>query len=93
MDRDELTDWIYNALKEIQTEEDIMLSDTAFIADHLAPKLQALIPDIEAAKQEVAREFIEEIEENSTRDDKAGWLDYVGNWAKFKSRYLGNKGG
>lgn len=45
LDRPELTDWIYNSLKEIETEEEIKLSNRAFIADHLAPKLQALIPD------------------------------------------------
>ena len=41
-DREEMTDWIYNSLKEIETEEDIKLSDRAFIADHLAPKLVSL---------------------------------------------------
>jgi len=42
-----LTDWIYNSLKAIEAEESIRLSDRAFIADHLAPKLQALWPDKE----------------------------------------------
>ena len=36
---EEITDFLYNALKEIEVEEGIRLSDRAFIADHLAPKL------------------------------------------------------
>lgn len=63
-DRPELTDWIYNALKEIEAEEDIRLSDNAFIADHLAPKLQALIPDIEEAKREERERIIRWLRDN-----------------------------
>ncbi len=49
-DRPGVTDIIYNALKEIEIEGGIKLSDRAFIADHLAPKLIALFPDREEVK-------------------------------------------
>lgn len=42
--REKVTDWLYNTLKEIEVEENIRLSDRAFIADHLAPKIIALFP-------------------------------------------------
>ena len=34
-----------------------------------------------------AQAIFSEIEENSTRDDKDGWLDYAGNWSDLKKRY------
>ncbi|KKK93334.1 hypothetical protein LCGC14_2693910 [marine sediment metagenome] len=49
-DREKMTDWIHDSLKEIETEENIKLSDRALIADHLAPKLLALIDPEEIKK-------------------------------------------
>lgn len=76
LDRPELTDWIYNALKEIETEEDIRLSDRAFIADHLAPKLLALFPDIEEIRKQGEERIINHIEKNckNYRDSTVGQL-------------------
>jgi len=42
---EEITDWLYNCLKEIEVEEGIKLSDRAFIADHLTPKVKAKLED------------------------------------------------
>lgn len=36
-----------------------------------------------------ARAIFSDIEENSTRDDREGWLDYTGNWLNLKSRFGG----
>lgn len=36
-----------------------------------------------------AKAIFFEIEESSTRMDKDGWLDYVGNWQDLKKRYGG----
>lgn len=38
-----------------------------------------------------ARAIFSEIEEDSTRDDKDGWLDYAGNWLDLKKRFGGIK--
>lgn len=46
-----------------------------------AAQIQALI-DKERA------EIFKEIEESSTRDDEAGWLDFTGDWPALKSKYL-----
>ena len=37
--REGITDFIYKALKQIEIDEDVRLSDRAFIADCLAPKI------------------------------------------------------
>lgn len=52
-----LTDYIYGKLKEIEREEKVKLSDKAFIADHLTPKITELIGQ---AKTEAAREILKE---------------------------------
>ena len=37
---EEITDWLYNSLKEIEAEEGVKLSDRAFIADFLTPRIK-----------------------------------------------------
>lgn len=53
--REKITDWIYDALKEIEKEEGIKLSDRGFIADHLAPKIIALFDDVKKQERITAK--------------------------------------
>jgi len=45
MTDDDITAWLYNCLKEIEVEENVRLSDKAFIADCLTLKLKTQLAD------------------------------------------------
>jgi len=68
MPDDEITDWLYNALKEIEAEEGMRLSDRAFVADHLAPKLLSLLGDVKRKERERIMNEIEEHEIPTVKD-------------------------
>ncbi len=73
---EEIGDWLYASLKEIEVEEGIRLSDKAFIADHLIPKVKAkLQPLIDEARKEGRKEVVNWIAENRIVSRYWNWED------------------